>query len=210
MHSMIFDGIEYRFYDHLYAVSSCGKLLRNFQPYEPIVRPDGYLAVGRQRLAHRMVAAVWLEKPEGAYHVHHLNHIKSDNRATNLQWLTPQQHRDEHPDTSKGHTMSDAGRQKLRELRTGSTTSEATKQKQREASLRNGAKPPPRVKGTKCSPEAIEKMRQNSPNAAACEIFGVVYRSFSEAGRALNQKPHTLRKRCLSPNFTDYKLLGYL
>jgi hypothetical protein len=115
---------------------------------------------------------------------------------------------DRHKEIKRGQSMSDAGRQKLRELRTGSVTSEATKQKQREASLRLGSKPPPRPVGTKCSAEAIAKMRANSPNAAACEIHGIAYQSFSEAGRALGIKPHTLRKRCLSENFPDYKVRG--
>lgn len=102
--------------------------------------------------------------------------------------------------------MSEAGKQKLRELRLGSVTSEATKQKQREASLRLGCKPPPRPVGSKCSPEAIAKMRENSPRNTQCEVFGVVYASFSDAGRALGVKPHTLRQRCLSENFPDYKI----
>lgn len=201
-----FDGTVYRFYDHLYAVSRCGKVLRKLEPYEPVARPDGYCSVGRRRLLHRVVATCWCDKPEGAHHVHHKNHDKSDNRASNLEWLTPKQHLgDHHGDTPRGLSMTEAGKQKLRELRTGSVTSEATKQKQREASIRLGSKPPPRPVGTKCSEAAIAKMRENSPNAMQCEIFGVVYRSFSEAGQALGQKPHTLRKRCLSKNFPDYK-----
>lgn len=201
-----FDGTVYRFYDHLYAVSSCGKVLKKLSPYNPILRPDGYRNVGRRRLLHRMVATCWCDKPDGSNHVHHKNHVKSDNCASNLEWLTPKQHiSNHHGDTSRGHSMTDAGKQKLRELRAGSVTSEATKQKQRDASIRLGAKPPPRVIGTKCSEEAIAKMRDNSPNAMQCEIFGVVYQSFSEAGRALSEKPHTLRKRCLSKNFLDYR-----
>jgi hypothetical protein len=111
-----------------------------------------------------------------------------------------------HDGISRGHSMSEAGKQKLRELRLGSQVSEQTKQKQREASIRLGYKPPPRQVGTKCSPDAIAKMRDNSPNAMQCEIFGITYKSFSEAGRALGEKPHSLRKRCLSENFPDYKV----
>lgn len=103
--------------------------------------------------------------------------------------------------------MSEAGKEKLRQLRTGSKTSEATKQKQREAAIRLGCKPPPRPVGTKCSVEAIEKMRRNNPMNTACEVFGVTYPSFAQAARALGQKLHTLRQRCLSENFPDYKLL---
>lgn len=202
----IIDGIEYRFYDHLYAVSRCGKVLRNMQPAMPIKRPDGYLSVGRRRLAHRMVAAVWLDKSDGANHVHHINHDKQDNRADNLEWLTPKLHHLKHPNHYKGHSMSEAGKQRLRTLRLGSKTSDATKQKQREATVRNGRFPPPRPIGYKHSQESIEKMQLNGNNKVSCEILGIAYGSFSEAGRALGEKPHTLRKRCLSKNFPDHKL----
>jgi len=207
MKSITIDGVTFRFFDHLYAVSKTGKVLRKLEPYAPIPAPHGYVYVGRQRLLHRMVATCWCDKPTGANHVHHKNHNKQDNRASNLEWVTPKQHmNDFHAGVSKGHSMSDAGKQKLRSLRLGSVTSEATKQKQREASIRLGCKPPPRQVGTKCSPEAIAKMRDRSPNAMQCEIFGITYASFSEAARALGEKPHSLRKRCLSKNFHDYKI----
>lgn len=54
---------------------------------------------------------------------------------------------------------------------------------------------------------ALRRMRENSPNAVACEIDGIRYASFNVAGEALNAKPHTLRKRCLSKNFPSYRLV---
>jgi len=201
------NGTVYRFFDHLFAVSRSGLVLRKLQPYQPTQRGDGYLGIGRQRLMHRVVAECWCDKPEGATHVHHKNHNKSDNRASNLEWVTPKRHMNEfHAGISKGHSMSEAGKQRLRALRLGSKTSEATKQKQREASIRLGSKPPPRVVGTKCTPEAIAKMRENNPNAMQCEVNGILYRSFSEAARTLGEKPHSLRKRCLSENFPSYRI----
>ena len=208
MDSAIIGGIEYRLYDHLYAVSRCGKILRNLQPFTPSMRPDGYLSVGRRRLAHRMIATVWIDNPAGAKHVHHINHNKQDNRADNLEWLTPKQHASEHPERTKGHSMSEAGKQRLRTLRLWSKSSEETKQKQREATIRNGRFPPPRPVGYKHSQESIEKMQLNGNNKVSCEILGIAYGSFSEAGRALGEKPHTLRKRCLSKNFPHYKLVA--
>ena len=202
-----FNGTVYRFFDHLFAVSRSGLVLRKLQPYEPRKRPDGYLTLGRERLMHRVVAECWCDKPEGANHVHHKNHDKSDNRASNLEWVTPKHHVSElHAGTSKGHSMSEAGKQRLRLLRLGSKTSESTKQKQREASIRLGYKPPPRAVGTKCTEDAVAKMRDNSPNAMQCEINGILYQSFSEAARALGEKPHSLRKRCLSENFPSYRV----
>ncbi|PPC95233.1 MAG: hypothetical protein CTY33_00310 [Methylotenera sp.] len=209
MLSVMHDGIEYRFYNHLLAASSCGKFLRKLIPLAPTIRKDGYATVGRQLLAHRVVASVWLNKPDNATLVHHINHNKADNRAINLEWVSPKEHvADRHHGISKGHKMSDAGKQRLREFRTGIKLSDATKQKQREANLRLGIKPPPRAKGSKCTEDAIDKMRLNSPNASKCSVDGVVYNSYSEASRATGVLPHTIRKRCLSKNFNDYKILA--
>lgn len=206
MKSITVDGVTFRFFDHLYAVSRNGLVLRKLEPYEPPVRPDGYVSVGRQRLLHRMVAMCWCDKPEGAQHVHHRNHNKQDNRASNLEWVTPKEHLNKyHNDVSRGHSMSEAGKQKLREFRTGKITSEETKQKQREASIRLGCKPPPPRSGVKLSPEVVAKMRANHSKNVQCEVFGIVYRSFTEAALALGERPLSLRKRCLSKNFPDYK-----
>lgn len=200
----------YRRFDHLYFVSADGRALRLLTQKQPRPHGNGYLAIGRGRLVHRMVATCWLPTPATGinHHVHHINGIKADNRAENLMWVTPKEHMgDHHEGRSRGHKMSEAGKARLRALRLGSKVSEATKQKQRLASLRLGLKPPPRPAGYKCSEAAIEQMRVNSPNKVACRIGGVVYRSFSQAGLALGIKPHTLRKRCLSANFPGYKLL---
>ncbi|MDR9813105.1 HNH endonuclease [Rhizobium hidalgonense] len=206
---IIHEGISYRAYDHIYAVSACGRFLKikTLSPCTPLLRQDGYLSVGRQRLAHRVVATCWVAKPDGADHVHHINRDKTDNRAENLEWVSQREHNTVKHKGSSGHYVrTEITKQKLRDYRTGRQTEEATKQKQREAALRLGLKPPPRPVGSKCSNDAVEKMRINSPNARGCVIDGVVYRSFSEAGRALNEKPHTLRKRCLSSSFGNYAL----
>lgn len=210
MLSTVYEGVEYRFVGHIFAVSACGKFLRRLVPTSPKPRRDGYLGIGRQTLAHRMVAAAWCDKPEGATHVHHVNHDKQDkqdNRAENLIWVSALEHmRDHHPGMARGHTMSEDGKARLRALRLGSKTSEETKEKQRLASLRLGSRPPPRPKGTRMDETSRLKMSLNSPNARGCTINGVSYRSFNDAGMALGQKPHTLRKRCLSENFPDYKI----
>ncbi len=88
----IVNGIEYRFVNHIYAVSQCGKVLKKLAPYEPTVRTDGYVSLGKFGLLHRAVALVWIPNPTNAKHVHHINHDKSDNRAENLEWVTPKEH----------------------------------------------------------------------------------------------------------------------
>ncbi len=202
---VIHESTEYRALDHIYAVAADGRVLRRLKPYTPPVRPDGYLSCGRQKLLHRVIATTWLEKPEGATHVHHKNGNKADNRAENLEWVTPKKHMSEYHAHSGNYERTEETRAKLRAYRLGKKTSEETKRKQREASLRLGSKPPKRPVGTKCSAESVQKMRDNSAKNTACEVYGVKYRSYAEAARALGMRLHTLRKRCLSDRFTDYK-----
>jgi hypothetical protein len=39
-------------------------------------------------------------------------------------------------------------------------------------------------------------------------VFGVEYRSFAEAAEATGIHRFTVRKRCLSENFPDFRVLG--
>lgn len=205
MNCTIFEGIEYRHFDHLYAVSACGKVLRQNEPYTPKARKtDGYLQMGRQKLLHRVVATLWLDKPKGANHVHHKNHDKADNRVDNLEWLSQKQHMEKHPDNGR-QPMSEIAKEKLRIAATGRKQSEETKEKKRQAALRNGNKPPSWA-GKKHKPETIEKMRNSHAKNQSCIVFGVEYPSFSKAGEALGVRPLTLRKRCYSKNFPDYQI----
>ena len=206
--SIFLDGVEFRYFDHIYAVSREGKFLRYGEPFDGLrIRPDGYFTVGRKRLAHRVVASCWCERPEGASLVHHKNHDKGDNRAVNLEWVSPKEHVGErHRDTIGRHQVSEETRHKLREYRLGRTTSEMTKLKQQIAAFRLGSKPPRRPMGAVMGEEFREKCRLNSTKSRACVVDGVSYRSFQEASLARGEKPRTLRRRCLSPNFPNYQL----
>lgn len=199
------DGIEYRFFDHLFAVSRCGKVLRKLQPYAPTPRPDGYTMIGRKRLTHRIVAACWLDSFAPNKHVHHINGDKSDNRVENLECLTPKEHFGErHSDTHGHHTVSVEAREKIRQARLGSVTSEETKAKQRAALL--GRKRPYFTR----APHSEESKQARSlahPRNTKCSVFGVEYRSFADAAVATGIHRFTVRKRCLSENFPDFKIL---
>ncbi|MGB3387036.1 MAG: HNH endonuclease [Pseudaminobacter sp.] len=210
MTTIMHAGTEFRFFDHLYAVSENGEVffIKTQATIPGNKRKDGYTEIGRQRLRHRMVATCWVPNPNNAKHVHHKNHDKSDDRAENLEWVTPKEHFGERHKGAHGHYVrTEKTRQKLREYRTGRTTSNETKAKQRDANIRLGIRPPAPKKGTKRSAAERLAMSLNSPNATRCQIDGVVYRSFNEAGAALNIKPHTVRKRCYSSNFVTYQLL---
>jgi len=209
---IIHEGIAYRRYDNSYAISARGRVLRlsSLMLAMPYRRTDGYLEMRHHGLLHRMVATCWIRVPKKGELIHHKNHDKADNRAENLEWITPKVHMGEkHREAAGRYKRTEATRAKLRAYRLGRKHSEATKQKIREASLRLGCKPPPRPFGYKCTQSAIEKMRRNSPNGRPCRICGVVYASFGEAGRALGMKPLTLRRRCLSTSsFEDHEVLA--
>lgn len=207
---IIYEGIKFRAYNHLIAASEDGQILRiaGLRLLEPKIRQDGYATVSRRLLCHRIVATCWVHGPAEAKHVHHINGIKTDNRASNLEWVTPKTHmRERHKDVHGKHTVSEETKQKLRDYRLGRTHTPETIEKIRSASLALGSKPPPRAVGYKCSDEAKAKMRLNSPHTQKCEVDGVVYASFTLAGEALGIRSLTLRKRCLSDNFSNYKIV---
>ena len=206
MISVTIEEIEYRFFDHLYAVSRCGKVIRKLQPYIPSIRKDGYIACGGG-LLHRVIAKCWLPTFGKDKQVHHINNDKSDNRADNLECISQQEHlRDRHSDLFEklGHYIrTPETREKIRQYRTGRVTSDETKAKQRAALL--GRKRPlfARVGHSDASKKARSLAHHRN---TACRVMGVEYRSFAEAAKITGIHRFTLRKRCLSDNFPDYEL----
>ena len=205
MLSVAVDGIEYRFFDHLYAVSRCGKVLRKLLPHTPSKHPEGYLTLGRQRLMHRVVAACWLESFDPSKQIHHINKVKTDNRVENLECLTPKEHlADRHAGEYGHYVRTPETREKLRQFRLGTVTSEETKAKQRAALLGRTRPYFPRAAHS----EASKKERSlEHPRNTKCCVAGVEYRSFAEAAKATGIHRFTLRKRCFSENFPDFKIL---
>lgn len=108
-------------YEGSYEVSNLGRVRsvdrvvivergKDVYPYEvrgkilsPQVQNHGYLGVwlygnggvagrnGKQVAIHRIVADAFCEKTDGDCEVNHINEIKTDNRACNLEWCTHQE-----------------------------------------------------------------------------------------------------------------------
>lgn len=82
-------------YEGLYRVSNMGRVLS--VRTETVLKPSlckGYCVVSlhdhgqRNFKVHRLVAAAFSPNPENKPTVNHINEIKTDNRACNLEWAT--------------------------------------------------------------------------------------------------------------------------
>lgn len=86
-----------------YMVSNHGRVMgKRGQLLSLVVNKDGYhqfsMYVGKSKtsqLVHRLVAELFIgECPAGKDQVDHINHVRSDNRVTNLRWVTSQENSD--------------------------------------------------------------------------------------------------------------------
>lgn len=210
MHSLIINGEEYRFFNARIAVSKQGHVLFMMKPHTPYLREDGYLSIGKQ-LVHRIVAYCWIDNPSNHKWVHHKNENKSDNRADNLEWLTPKTHiAIKHKDIMGKQSMPESARKKLSDFRKGTVQTEETKEKIRQGAITHFQNPENLDKYR----ESLKTRNTNRDNSASveahklpCCINDVNYNSVKEAAIALNMKSGTVRVRLLSKNFTAWYYL---
>ena len=52
--------------------------------------------VAKTRQVHRLVAETFIPNPDNLPQIHHKNHVRTDNRVENLQWVTRAEQMDEH------------------------------------------------------------------------------------------------------------------
>lgn len=181
MDHVVLSEVEYRFFNRRFAVSRDGKVLRNLTPITPYVRNDGYAKLCGT-LLHRIVALLWVDRVEGANLVHHKDGDKSNNCASNLEWVTPREHvADKHHGVHGKYIRTEKTRQKLRDFRTGFKDAPEVAARKREIL------------------DAVCPKRE-------CTVDGITYRSVRQASISLGIHVCTVRQRCLSKNFPNYKI----
>ena len=97
--------------DGRYFVSSQGRVLSlcldGYKLLKPFICGDGYCYVDLRKdgkdikcRVHRLVAEAFIDNPEAKRVVHHIDKNRQNNRVSNLQWLTDEEHNKAHHNIS--------------------------------------------------------------------------------------------------------------
>ena len=88
------------FTNNKYSVSSEGRIRNNNTGniLKPSIHKRGYLKINLEvdgkkysKSMHRLIALMFIPNPENKAEVNHINGIHDDNRAVNLEWVTPEE-----------------------------------------------------------------------------------------------------------------------
>lgn len=104
--------------DNMYLISNFGRL-KSLHGYEakllkPSITNQGYerlqIIINGEAISkfiHVLVCEAFLEPPKAyGYHIHHKDFNKLNNRATNLEYLSPQEHKKKHSSNKAEYTQT--------------------------------------------------------------------------------------------------------
>lgn len=154
-----------------YLITNCGQIINvnNHKESHYNLEPSGYLTVTLYRkkyLVHRLVAMLFCNNPESKPIVDHKNRIRSDNRASNLHWVTYKENNlnreDTLPNGMRKCDLSPADYKRQQANRWRKNNPDKIKQMKKDWYLANKNKPEFKAKRAKSQREYRKRLRGTS------------------------------------------------
>ena len=155
---------------------------------------NGYLIVTlkknnkrKQFKVHRLVAEAFIPNPESKPYIDHINTIRTDNRVSNLRWVTQKENcnnelsKKNYSEAQKGHEVSEETKKKIGKVHKGRKHTEETKKK---------------LKGHEVSEETRKKIGKGNGKLAYCIELDKIFESTCEASRELGICQNSISLAC--------------